>query len=72
MGLIFQIFCFLLFYTKIYLTEQQPLAFSRIDAISHNNNSNIKYLVYECKNHCGGWADRLKGSIFNFLKNNRN
>ena len=23
-----------------------------------------KYLVYECKHHCGGWADRIKGFSF--------
>ena len=62
-------YCILLFSKKMYFIDQQPLKFSRIDAESPQNNqneSNIKYLVYECKNHCGGWADRLKGYIFNF------
>ena len=23
----------------------------------------LKYIVYECSDRCGGWADRLKGDI---------
>ena len=30
------------------------------------------YLVYECKYHCGGWADRLKGTFLTFLTNSQN
>jgi hypothetical protein len=26
-----------------------------------NDDTNAKYVLYECVDFCGGWADRLKG-----------
>ena len=28
-----------------------------------NDKNQLKFIIFECKNHCGGFADRLKGDI---------
>ena len=28
------------------------------------DDTNAKYVIYECVDFCGGWADRLKGKYF--------
>jgi hypothetical protein len=33
------------------------------------DDTNAKYVVYECVDFCGGWADRLKGMSFRFEVN---
>ena len=50
----------LIFLVKAISLINQP-AFKPNYENSAQSISNIKYLIYECKYHCGGWADRLKG-----------
>ena len=30
-------------------------------SVKHNHKT--KYIIFECKRYCGGWADRLKGEL---------
>jgi hypothetical protein len=62
MNLILRYCWFIVFFIKTYLTNNSPSSLQNFDSNSSpQKTSNEKYLVYECKYHCGGWADRLKG-----------
>jgi hypothetical protein len=43
------------------LEEGQILNISKVSKGNDIVKSKKKYIVFECKSLCGGWADRLKG-----------
>ena len=44
----------------VFISKTFFAQYANIDNLAKLNDPN-KWLIYECKNHCGGWADRLKG-----------
>jgi hypothetical protein len=57
---IFLIVTTLVISTCFYIGKTYFNQYANIDNLAKLNGPN-KWLIYECKNHCGGWADRLKG-----------
>lgn len=52
-------FCFLILFNNCF-TQYQTTSFGQ--KMEQNfTKTKLRYLVYECKFRCGGWADRLKG-----------
>ena len=58
---VLQPFGFLIFFNIFLVNSSSTNYAPKMEEIHIKTMSSTKYLVYECKFRCGGWADRLKG-----------
>ena len=48
--------------------KKAPIVIYKLVEKVYGSKPSPKYIVYECKYLCGGWADRLKGKQFSILR----
>jgi len=53
---------------KFLKLAENEFKIKKINDTDHQQQQQLKFIVYECRGWCGGFADRLKGLIYSLLK----